>query len=144
MGDIVSFIRVINMGISAYKEVTEWDCEYAVHNHTYLFDGKSNILAYAPRGGGAIVVLNHPIKLDNRRRKFVKVKHKALDKLAKTFTIEEESKSEYPNWQVQSESGKTYIVSLIGNKYSCNCVGYGYRGKCKHSEQVKQENAETV
>ena len=139
MGGTVHCIWDIDMGISAYKEVTEWDCEYAVHNHTYLFDGKSNILAYAPRGGGAIVVLNNPIKLDNRRRKFVKVKHKALDKLAKTFTIEE-PKSEYPNWQVKSDSGKTYTVSLIEGKYSCNCVGYGYRGKCKHSEQVRLEN----
>ena len=128
------------MGISAYQEVTEWVSEFPVPNHTYLFDGKSNILAYAKASNDEIVVLKTPMKLDNRRRKFVKVKHKALDKLAKTFTIEEESKSEYPNWQVQSESGKTYIVSLIGNKYSCNCVGYGYRGTCKHSKQIENQN----
>jgi hypothetical protein len=33
------------MGISAYKEITEWDnSEFDVPNHIYLFDGKSNIL----------------------------------------------------------------------------------------------------
>ena len=128
------------MGISAYKEVTEWNNdEFIVPNHIYLFDGKSNILAYAPRGGKDVVVLPTPLKLDNRRRKFVKVKHKELDKLAKTFTMVE-PKSEYPNWQVKSDSGKTYTVSLIEGKYSCNCVGYGYRGKCKHSEQVMKED----
>ena len=127
------------MGISSYAEVTEWDSEYSVPNHTYLFDGKSNILAYAPRGGEEIVKLEIPLKLNTNRRKFVKVKHKALDKFAKTVIIEE-PKSEYPNWQVKSDSGKTYTVSLIEGKYSCNCVGYGYRGKCKHSEQVRKEN----
>ena len=36
------------MKIEAYREITDWsDTEYYVPNHTYLFDGKSNILAYA-------------------------------------------------------------------------------------------------
>ena len=131
------------MSISSYAEVTEWDCDYAVPNHTYLFDGKSNILAYAPRGGKDIVVLKTPLKLDNRRRKFVKVQHKALQSFAKTLQLNDETlQSEYPSWKVKSDSGKEYTVQLIGNKYSCNCVGYGYRNKCKHSEQVRLENVE--
>ena len=129
------------MSISSYAEVTEWDCEYAVPNHTYLFDGKSNVLAYAPRGGQEIVVLKTPLKLDNRRRKFVKVNHKALQSYAKTLQSSEETlQLTTPHWKVKSDSGKEYIVQKIGNKYSCNCVGYGYRGKCKHSEQVRMEN----
>ena len=107
------------MSISAYHEVTEWDCEIAVPNHTYLFDGKSNILAYANNGGDKIQVFKKPIAMDTRYRKFVKVKHKALDKLAKTFTIEEPIKSDYPNWQVKSDSGKMYTVELISGKYHC-------------------------
>ena len=133
------------MGISAYKEVTEWDYEFPVPNHTYLFDGKSNILAYAKASNDEIVVLKVPLKLDNRRRKFVKVNHKGLQSYAKTLQSSEETlQLDTPHWKVKSDSGKEYIVQKIGNKYSCNCVGYGYRGKCKHSEQIKQENAETV
>ena len=40
---------------------------------------------------------------------------------------------------MKSDSGKTYTVELIGGKYHCNCIGYGYRGKCKHSESVAKK-----
>jgi hypothetical protein len=130
------------MSISAYLEVTDWsDSEYEVPNHIYLFDGKSNILAYAIAGTDEVVTFNKPMKVSTTRRKFEKVKHKALDKLAKALQSEEKTlQSTNPQWQVKSDSGKVYTVELIGSKYSCNCVGYGYRGKCKHSEQIKEQN----
>ena len=82
VGFAISILWDFNMGISAYQEVTEWnESEYSVPNHTYLFDGKSNILAYAKASNNEITVFKKPLPLDNRRRKFVKVKHKALDKL---------------------------------------------------------------
>jgi hypothetical protein len=129
------------MGISAYKEITEWDnSEFVVPNHTYLFDGKSNILAYARESDGEVMVFKKPIPMDTRRRKFIKVNHKALQSSAKTLQSPEETlQSNYPNWQVKSDSGKTYTVELVSGKYVCNCVGYSYRGKCKHSEQVKND-----
>jgi hypothetical protein len=129
------------MGISAYKEITEWDnSEFVVPNHTYLFDGKSNILAYAKASNGELVILHKPLPVDTRRRKFVKVNHKALQSLAKTLQSPEETlQSGFPSWQVKSDSGKTYTVELIGNHYHCNCVGYSYRGKCKHSESVAKK-----
>ena len=131
------------MGISAYREITDWsDSEYLVPNHTYLFDGKSNILAYEISGSKEVVVFKKPLKVSTTRRKFEKVKHKALDALAKKFQAEEViEKSNNPQWQVKSDSGKIYTVELIAGKYSCNCVGYGYRNKCKHSEQIKNENS---
>ena len=74
------------MGISAYKEITEWnEPEFVVPNHTYLFDGKSNILAYARESDGEIKVFNKPIPMDTRRRKFEKVNHKGLQSIAKTL-----------------------------------------------------------
>lgn len=130
------------MSISAYKEVTEWsDTEYKVPNHTYLFDGKSNILAYAKESNDELVILHKPLPMDTRRRKFVKVKHKALDEFAKTIV---EAPPLVANnitiFMVKSDSGKTYTVELVNGKYSCNCVGYAYRGKCKHSEQIRTKN----
>jgi hypothetical protein len=125
------------MGISAYKEVTEWDnSEFVVPNHTYLFDGKSNILAYAKASNDELVILHKPLPIDTRRRKFIKVKHKALDEYGATVVIDVPNLENTPHWSVKSDSGKTYTVTLESGKYQCNCIGYAYRGKCKHSESV--------
>lgn len=131
------------MVISAYKEVTEWNNdEFVVPNHTYLFDGKSNILAYAKASNDELVILHKPLPIDTRRRKFVKVKHEALDAYGATVTLEEINLDKVPHWTVKSDSGKSYIVTFESGKYQCNCVGYSYRGKCKHSEQIRKENSE--
>jgi len=129
------------MKIEAYREITDWsDTEYHVPNHTYLFDGKSNILAYAIEGTNEITVFKKPLKVSTTRRKFEKVKHTGLEILAGTLQLESKTlQSDYPNWKVKSDSGKEYIVELISGKYHCNCVGYGYRGKCKHSESVAKK-----
>lgn len=128
------------MGISAYKEVTDWSqSETKVPNHTYLFDGKSNILAYAKESNDEVVILHKPLPLDTRRRKFVKVKHEALDAYGATVVLDAPDLQNVPHWTVKSDSGKTYTVTLESGKYACNCVGYAYRGKCKHSESVASE-----
>jgi len=126
------------MGLSAYKEVTEWEGEHSkTRNHTYLFDGKNKALAYAKDGDAEIFVFHTPLTIDTRRRKFVKVKHKNLDTFAKT--VQTKSKSDNPSWTVKSESGNTYTVELIDGKYQCNCTGYSYRGSCKHSKSVAEK-----
>ena len=127
------------MGISAYKEVTEWDnSEFVVPNHVYLFDGKSNILAYAKASNDELVILHKPLPMDTRRRKFIKVKHKALDEYGATVVLDVPNLENTPHWSVKSDSGKTYTVTLESGKYQCNCVGYAYRGKCKHSNEIKK------
>ena len=130
------------MNISAYREITDWsDTEYHVPNHTYLFDGKSNILAYAIAGTEEVVTFSKPMKVSTTRRKFEKVEHKALQLIGKTLQLNVETlQSTNPNWQVKSDSGKVYTVELIGSKYSCNCVGYGYRGSCRHSKEIAEKN----
>ena len=128
------------MGISAYKEITEWDnSEFVVPNHTYLFDGKSNILAYAKASNDELVILHKPLPMDTRRRKFIKVKHKALDEYGATVVLEVPNLENTPHWSVKSDSGKTYTVTLESGKYQCNCIGYAYRGKCKHSDEIKEK-----
>ena len=127
------------MSISAYKEVTEWDnSEFVVPNHVYLFDGKSNILAYAKASNDDLVILHKPLPIDTRRRKFIKVKHKALDEYGATVVLDVPNLENTPHWSVKSDSGKTYTVTLESGKYQCNCVGYTYRGACKHSKQIKE------
>ena len=128
------------MSISAYKEVTEWsDVEFTVPSHTYLFDGKSNALAYAKESNGEIFIFKKPLAIDTRRRKFVKVKHEALDSYGATVVLDVPNLENTPHWTVKSDSGKSYTITLESGKYTCNCIGFAYRGKCKHSEQVKEE-----
>ena len=62
------------------QEITEWDIDYPVVNKIYLLDLKDNIIAYT-KSDGSIHQLSKPIKLDKRRRKFIKVKHIGLSKL---------------------------------------------------------------
>jgi len=128
------------MGISCYKEITEWDkAEFKVPSHTYLFDGKSNALAYAKESNGEIFIFKKPLPIDTRRRKFIKVKHEALDSYGATVVLDVPSLDNTPHWSVKSDSGKTYTVTLESGKYTCNCVGFAYRGKCRHSKQIKEE-----
>jgi len=130
------------MSISAYKEITVWDkAEFKVPNHTYLFDGKSNILAYAKESNDELVILHKPLPLDNRRRKFIKVKHKALDAYGATIVLAPPPVANNINiFMVKSDSGKEYTVEKIDGKYSCNCIGFAYRGKCKHSDEIRSKN----
>lgn len=39
--------------------------------------------------------------------------------------------------QFKVTGSKTYTVSLSGNHYSCECIGFKYHAKCRHIEAVK-------
>lgn len=38
-------------------------------------------------------------------------------------------------YQIESK-GKTYLVTRINNKLSCNCTGFSYRRTCSHIKEV--------
>ena len=41
-------------------------------------------------------------------------------------------------WSVTSTKGRnTYSIKRVNNNYSCTCSGFGFRGKCKHVDQIK-------
>ena len=42
-------------------------------------------------------------------------------------------------WKVKSSSGSTYTVSRINGKLKCNCPGFRWRQKCKHTTKVNNE-----
>jgi hypothetical protein len=43
-------------------------------------------------------------------------------------------------FRVKSTDGKrVYIVTVRGNKFDCNCVGFTYHHKCKHVEGVRRK-----
>jgi len=42
---------------------------------------------------------------------------------------------------VKSSNGKkTYTVTCKNNQWTCNCVGFGFRRKCKHIKTVQDDN----
>ncbi len=63
------------------KEITVWQSDFSVPNHTYLLDSKGNIIAHARASDGMIVESkSKKIKLDKRYRKFIEVNHSELFK----------------------------------------------------------------
>ncbi len=58
------------------KEITVWQSDFSVPNHTYLLDSKGNIIAHARASDGIVVESkSKTIKLDKRYRKNSKVKN---------------------------------------------------------------------
>ena len=114
------------------KETTNWpdyDC-----NHTYLLDNKGYIVAYAKNHTNDIDILTSKIRLDKRRRTFVKSNHNELSKLLKNDVPEKGTRV----FKVKSKANE-YMVESTGYKYSCTCTGYNFRGKCKHIDAVKKQ-----
>jgi len=62
--------------------------------------------------------------------------------LPNVVTIEYISGSPVSNavraFRIKSKSsGNEYIVTATGDKVECNCVGFQFRHKCKHSDAIK-------
>jgi len=121
------------------KEVTEWETDYSVPNHTYLLDKSGRILAYAIHGGSKVEILKTPLKLDKKYRKFQKTNHAQLAKLVfKNDTIKLPKREGVRTFKIKSKD-KEYTVELYRGQYSCTCVGFGYRRKCKHVAAVAEK-----
>ena len=42
-------------------------------------------------------------------------------------------------WKIHSSSGSSYTVRRIdGKRYTCNCPGFKFRGRCKHIDKVRK------
>ena len=44
------------------------------------------------------------------------------------------------SWSVKGSKGNVYTVKLSEGVYSCSCPGYGFRRKCRHITEIKNEN----
>ena len=121
------------------QEVTVWKADFPVSNHIYLLDNNSNIIAYIKQGDTVINQLKSRIKLDKRYRKFIKINHAGLSKLIpKDDGHDYSPKSGIRIFKVIS-GNHDYKIEVNGDNISCTCIGYGYRGKCKHIEAVKSK-----
>ena len=43
------------------------------------------------------------------------------------------------SWSVKGSKGNVYTVKLSKGVYSCSCPGYGFRRKCRHITEIKDE-----
>lgn len=107
-----------------WVEDTVWKDSFP--NGAYLFDGSNRMMyAFKPLNG-PVKVFSNPIGIETRGRK---------------FSI---SPVQYPSgvvvgapvcksWKVQGSKGQEYVVTESGDKLTCTCSGFKFRGQCKHA-----------
>lgn len=132
--------------ITILKETTEWQDLAVPPNHIYIMRG-SNAIGYLRWCKGNPIFFDAPLSIDKRYRKFVEIKDsKILSQIPKEFLKEEpkEKQETKPSANVRvfkvksKQKNKEYLVeyNTVGKYISCNCVGFGFRRKCKHSDYV--------
>tara|TARA_B100001250_G_C19333995_1_gene585974 strand:- start:92 stop:406 length:315 start_codon:yes stop_codon:yes gene_type:complete len=42
-------------------------------------------------------------------------------------------------WRVEGSKGNIYTIKLSDGTYSCTCPGFGFRRKCRHITEIKNE-----
>jgi hypothetical protein len=122
------------------QEITVWDCDYKVPNNIYLLNKTGKLIAYIKEGGDIINQLKTPMAFDKARRKFIKIQHNGLSELIKDEKQDNTKRIIPKNVQLfnVNSNDRDYTVEVTDNRYfSCTCIGFGYRGKCKHVEAVK-------
>ena len=122
------------------QEITVWDCDYKVPNNIYLLNKTGKLIAYIKEGGDIINQLKTPMAFDKARRKFIKIQHNGLSELIKDEKQDNTKRIIPKNVQLfnVNSNDRDYTVEVTDNRYfSCTCIGFGYRGKCKHAEAVR-------
>ena len=85
--------------------------------------------------------LKTPLEFSKSRRKFIKIQHDGLSKLIKEEKQDNVKRIIPKNVQLfnVNSNDRDYTVEVTDNRYfSCTCIGFGYRNKCKHVEAVKE------
>ena len=60
--------------MKALKEITKWDEDYIVPNHTYILNDNGNLVGYVIKGSGEYIEFKKPItQFSKTRRKFKEV-----------------------------------------------------------------------
>ena len=47
-------------------------------------------------------------------------------------------KEDFHEFKIAGSKGNQYAVTLRNGNWSCECVGFGFRRKCKHVEKAKE------
>jgi hypothetical protein len=133
------------MTVKIVQEVTDWKVPYRQPNHVYLMSG-DRVVAMSRWGTEKPEYFTNPNRIDRRGRKFVEVKQNIwrfnLD--ARPDLDEEASRPRGETWEVEGSKGNRYIVSRDSGRWSCTCPGHGFRGRCRHVDEVSASVLQSV
>ena len=124
------------MTLKIMQEVTEWKVPYRQPNHVYLMSG-DRVVAMSRWGQEKPEYFANPNRIDRRGRKFVEIKKNTWRfDLSIQPTQEEQDAPQGQTWEVQGSKGNRYTVSLHAGRWSCTCPGHGFRGRCRHVDEM--------
>jgi len=119
--------------MKAYKEITEWNSDFAVPNHVYfLNDSRDKMYGYVRSEDGVVQVFKKPYRFHVRGRKFTEVKN------TWNVTIDETKPVVGRNWEVKGSKGDVYTVTENRGSWSCTCSGFKFRNQCRHVLEIQQ------
>ena len=122
-----------------YQEVTLWRGSHTMNHVYYLNDDKTFMVGYIKQGSTELFKFKKPIRIDVRGRKFV-----VIDKKGEPDSVyfnKQNTSNKKDVIIVSGSNGKKYQIEKIGNNYTCSCPGFMFRHKCKHTEELKNENS---
>lgn len=120
------------------REITEWRDVARQPNHVYLMDG-DKVYAYSAWGKAKPHYMKTFLRIDKRGRKFVEEK-KNTWKFDLSISAEPAEIPATPSgqtWTVVGSKGNSYTVSLSGGVWACSCPGHGFRGRCRHVDDMR-------
>lgn len=115
--------------MEAVVEITEWSGDIQP-NHKYLLDG-AKVLAYIKQGSTTPFYFKTPLTIDKRGRKFAPLKSNPFKVKEKVTVI-----------KVSGSKGQVYSIDTEAN--TCSCMGFGFRGKCRHLSELLEQNTPTL
>jgi len=113
--------------MKAFKEITEWDSDFAVPNHVYfLNDSRDKMYGYVQSGTGIVQTMRTPYRFHTRGRKFKEIPN--------TWNFGVDDQPEGFVKIVIGSKGEKYTITETSGIYQCSCPGFKFRGKCRHIE----------
>ena len=127
------------------QEVTAWKVPYRQPNHVYLMSG-DRVLAMSRWGEGQPEYFANPNRIDRRGRKFVEVKRNTwrFNLAARPDLEKDQERPVGETWEVLGSKGNRYTVSRDSGRWSCTCPGHGFRGRCRHVDEVSASVQQSV
>jgi len=125
------------MPLKIMREITEWSGFQRQPNHVDLMDG-DRAYAYVPWGKGKPFYFRTFQRLDKRGRRFEEVqRNRWRFDLNLRIEAERPAQPKGQTWRVSGSNGNEYVVSESNGVWTCSCPGHGFRGRCRHVDELR-------